>query len=147
MTDPQQTAYLNAIHGTSTTLGPSTNTNQPGTSAGTVGSTTACGHGDHPHDHANDTGVVLPTCRYGPQQEDLDGEQQMADAGEGKVMDEQLEKKHAGWGGEDSLTEGLERKKKEQAEMRHTLEDERRRGRDVDGGGVVRTADEDTSAV
>lgn len=71
----------------------------------------------------------------------------MADAGEGKVMDEQLEKKHAGWGGEDSLTEGLERKKKEQAEMRHTLEDERRRGRDVDGGGVVRTADEDTSAV
>ncbi|KFY86898.1 hypothetical protein V500_07318 [Pseudogymnoascus sp. VKM F-4518 (FW-2643)] len=146
MTASQQTAYLNAIHGTATTLGPSTNANQPGTSAGTVGSTTACGHGDHPHDHANDTGLVLPTCRIGPQQEDLDGEQ-MADPGEGKVMDEQLEKKHAGWVGEDSLTAELDRKKREQAAKRERFEEERRRGRDVDGGGAVRLVDDDTSAV
>lgn len=71
----------------------------------------------------------------------------MADAGEGKVMDAQLEKKRAGWGGEDSLTGGLERKKKEQAGERDRYEKERRRGRDVDGGGVVRVTDEDTGAV
>ncbi|KFY16751.1 hypothetical protein V492_01118, partial [Pseudogymnoascus sp. VKM F-4246] len=111
---PQQTTYLNAIHGTSTTLGPSTNANQPGTSANTVGSTTASGHGSHPHDHAAaNSGLVMPTCRVGPQQGDLEGET-MADAGEGRVMDAQLEKKRAGWGGEDSLTGELERKKSEQ---------------------------------
>ena len=70
----------------------------------------------------------------------------MADPGEGKVMDEQLEKKHAGWGGEDSLTAELDRKKREQAAERERFE-ERRRGRDVDGGGAVRLVDDDTSAV
>ncbi|OBT66352.1 hypothetical protein VE03_04841 [Pseudogymnoascus sp. 23342-1-I1] len=146
MTAPQQTTYLNAIHGTSTTLGPSTNTNQPGTSEGTVGSTTAAGHGAHPHDHANASDLVFQPRRVGPPPEELEGDK-MADPGEGKVMTEQLEKKRAGWGGEYSLTEGLERKKREQAGMRERLEEERRRGRDVDGGGRLRAADDDTSAV
>ncbi|KFY52819.1 hypothetical protein V497_08439 [Pseudogymnoascus sp. VKM F-4516 (FW-969)] len=146
MAAPQQSTYLNAIHGTSTTLGPSTNANQPGTSANTVGSTTASGHGSHPHDHANDSGLTLPTRRYGPQQDDLEGNQ-MADRGEGAVMDAQLGKKGAGWGSEDSLTGEMERKKEEQRGERERFEEDRRRGRDVDGGGPFRGEDEDLGAV
>lgn len=62
-------------------------------------------------------------------------------------MDEQLEKKRAGWVGEDSLTAELERKKREQAGERGRFEEERRMGRDVDGGGAARMVDDDTSAV
>lgn len=146
MTASQQDAYLDAMHGTSKTLGPYSNANQEGTSANTMGSTTAAGHGDHPKDHPYDPNLHLPSRRYGPQQEDLDGEQ-MADPGEGRVMDSQLDKKHAGWGAEDSLTEGLERKKSEQAKRRAEFEEGRKRGYDVDGGGRWRVADEDLGAV
>ncbi|KFY70769.1 hypothetical protein V499_08959, partial [Pseudogymnoascus sp. VKM F-103] len=113
MTTSQQTTYLNAIHGTSTTLTPTTNANQPGTSANTMGSTTASGHGSHPHDHPRNGPPILPTRGIGPPQAELEGEQ-MADPGEGAVMDAQLGKKSAGWGEEDSLTREMERKKREQ---------------------------------
>ncbi|OAF59054.2 hypothetical protein VC83_04294 [Pseudogymnoascus destructans] len=127
MTASQQTTYLNAIHGTSTILTPTTNANQPGTSANTMGSTTASGHGPHPSDHPPNAHPILPTRRVGPPQAELEGEQ-MADPGEGRVMDAQLQKKGGGWGEEDSLTEGLERKKREQEGERGRCEEERRRG-------------------
>ncbi|OBT46954.1 hypothetical protein VE00_02450 [Pseudogymnoascus sp. WSF 3629] len=145
MATSQQTTYLNAIHGTRTTLTPTTNAHQPGTSANTMGSTTASGHGPHPPDHPPNTHPILPTRRVGPPPDQLEGEQ-MADPGEGAVMDAQLGKKGAGWGEEDSLTGGLERKRREQEGERGRWGEERRAGRDV-GGGEVRGVDEDTGAV
>lgn len=146
MSASHQTSYLNTMHGTSTKLGPYSNANQEGTSENTVGSTTAAGHGDHPRDHANDANQELPSRKYGPPQEDLDGEKMAAPA-EGRVMDAQLKKKHAGWGEQDSLTMSLERKKAEQARRREVTEEARRSGYDVDGGASWRTVDEDSSAV
>ncbi|OBT80402.1 hypothetical protein VF21_00777 [Pseudogymnoascus sp. 05NY08] len=145
MTTSQQTTYLNAIHGTSTTLTPTTNAHQPGTSANTMGSSTASGHGPHPPDHPHNTHPIPSRC-VGPPQSELEGEQ-MADPGEGAVMDAQLEKGRAGWGEEDSLTGGMERKKREQEGERGRWGEERRGGRDVDGGGEARGVDEDTGAV
>ncbi|OBT86017.1 hypothetical protein VE02_05554 [Pseudogymnoascus sp. 03VT05] len=144
MATSQQTTYLNAIHGTRTTLTPTTNAHQPGTSANTTCSTTASGHGSHPHDHPNNTHPI-PSRRIGPPKSELEGEQ-MADRGEGAVMDAQLEKKQAGWGGEEELAGGMERKKREQEGERERWGEERRRGKDV-GGGEVRGVDEDTGAV
>lgn len=128
------------------TLGPHSNSNQLGIPENTCGSTTAYGHGDHPKDHADDSNVTMPGTMYSVPQEDLDGEQQMVTLDEGKVMQAQLDKRNAGWGEQESLTRDLERKKREQKAEREEIEEERRKGYDVDGGSSQRLANEDLSA-
>jgi len=128
------------------TLGPHSNSNQRGIPENTCGSTTAYGHGDHPKDHADDSNVTMPGTKYSVPQEDLDGEQQMVTLGEGEVMQAQLDKKHAGWGEQESLTRDLERKKAEQKTDREEIEEERRKGYNVDGGPLERLSNENLSA-
>lgn len=88
---------------------------------------------------------VLQGSKVGVQNEDLEGEQMRA-AGEGEVMNAQLDKKNAGWGEQDSLTSDLDRKKAEQAEARNEIKSERAQGLDVDGGNG-RTENEGLGAV
>ncbi|KAI9876807.1 MAG: hypothetical protein M1830_005681 [Pleopsidium flavum] len=65
----------------------------------------------------------------------LDGEQ-MRMPGEGRVYEAQLEKgKVAGFGEEESLTSGLERKKEEQKGMREEVKGQREK--EVDVGGAL----------
>lgn len=146
MAASRQQSDINGVRGGGITFGPYSNANQEGTAENTVGSTSASGHGDHPKDNADDSAVTMPGCRYGPPQEDLDGEK-MATLSEGKVMDAQLHKKHAGWGEEASLTSDLDRKKTEQRREREEIEDARRRGVNIDGGAGGRLGTEDNSAV
>jgi len=88
----------------------------------------------------------MPGTKYSVPQEDLEG-QQMATLDERKVMHAQLDKKHAGWGDEESLTSDLDRKKVEQQAERDRIEAERMEGYDVDGGPSERMGNEDLSAV
>ena len=111
-----------------------------------VGSATAAGHGQHPNDKDADvSNVSMPNSRVGPQQEDLDGEQMRA-AGEGEVMEAQLDKKNAGWGEQGSLTSDLDRQKAEQQGSREEMK-ERRAGRNVDSGAGGRTENEGIGSV
>ena len=111
-----------------------------------VGSATAAGHGDHPKDNADETGVTLPSSKIGPPKEDLDGEQ-MAVYGEGKVMHAQLDKKNAGWGEEGSYTSNLDRQKAEQKGAREEVKSARAAGQSVDGGAGGRTQNEGLGSV
>lgn len=147
MSASQQQSSLNSSY----TLGPESKktTNQAPTSENTVGSTTAHGAGPHPIDNADDSNAVKSSSKYGPQQEDLDGEQ-LATFPEGKVYEAQLNKREkGGWGEEPSLTADLERKKAEQAEKREAIKEARKRGEvaDVDGGSPRMVSNEDNSAV
>ncbi|KAF7857967.1 hypothetical protein EAF04_009324 [Stromatinia cepivora] len=130
-----------------TTFGPNSgapsSTATPGMSAG---SATAMGHGDHPKDDADDSNAKLSGSKYGPQQEDLDGEQ-MRMPGEGEVMAAQFDKKNAGWGEEGSYTSDLDRQKAEQKEAREKIKSQRAEGLDVDGGGGGRLANENLGSV
>lgn len=114
----------------------------------TVGSSTAYGHGQHPDDHSDgrDSNATLPGSKVGPQNEDLEGEQMRA-AGEGDVMQAQLDKKNAGWGEQDSLTDDLDRKKAEQKEARESIKTDRQQGADVDGGSGGRLQNEGLGSV
>lgn len=111
-----------------------------------VGSTTAAGHGDHPQDNADDSNATLPGSKVGPQNEDLNGEQMRA-PGEGEVFRAQLDKKNAGWGEQDSMTDSLDRQKAEQKEARENIKAQRAAGESVDGGAGGRTENEGLSAV
>jgi hypothetical protein len=122
------------------------NSDAPSTAAQSAGSATAAGHGDHPKDNADDSNATLSGSKYGPQNEDLDGEQ-MSMLPEGKVMDAQLNKKNAGWGEQESLTSDLDRKKAEQQSAREEVKAERRGGGNVDGGAGGRTDNEGLSSV
>lgn len=115
----------------------------PGMSAG---SATAAGHGDHPKDNADDSNATLSSSKYGPQREDLDGEQ-MRPPGEGEVMQAQLDKKNAGWGEQDDMTSGLDRMKEEQKGAREDIKAERKQGENVDGGAGNRLENEGISQV
>jgi len=139
---------LNAARGAGTTFGPdSTSDPSTATPSMSVGSATAAGHGDHPNDKNVDiSNVSLPNSRVGPQQEDLDGEQMRA-PGEGEVMDAQLNKENAGWGEQGSLTSDLDRQKAEQKSAREDIKEERRAGRNVDGGAGGRTENEGLGSV
>jgi len=111
-----------------------------------VGSATAAGHGDHPKDNADETGVEMPSSKMGPPKEDLDGEQ-MAVYGEGEVMHAQLDKKNAGWGEEGSYTADLDRMKAEQKDAREDVKSQRANGESVDGGAGGRTQNEGLGSV
>ena len=50
----------------------------------------------------------------------------MRPPGEGEVMAAQLDKKNAGWGEQDSMTEGLDRMKAEQKSVRAEIKEERK---------------------
>lgn len=91
------------------------------------------GHGDHPKDNADDTNADLSSSKYGPQKEDLEGEQ-MAVYAEGDTMHAQLDKKNAGWGEQGSLTSDLDRQKEEQKEAREKIQAQREQGVNIDGG-------------
>lgn len=111
-----------------------------------VGSATAAGHGDHPTDNADESGVEMPSSKMGPPKEDLKGEQ-MAGYGEGEVMDAQLDKKKAGWGEEGSYTSDLDRQKAEQQSARDEIKSARAAGESVDGGAGGRTQNEGLGSV
>jgi len=140
-----QSSY-HSVRGAGTTLGPNHIQPPTATSGFTSGSATGAGHGDHPRDNADDSNVTMPRVRIGPQSEDLEGEK-LAPPDNGKVMAAQLEKKHAGWGEEKSLTGKLERQKAEQQEARERIHNERMSGINVDGGAGSRGQDEETDAV
>ena len=134
------------VRGAGTTFGP--NDVQPSSTATaglSEGSATAAGHGDHPRDNSDDSNVIMPRVRIGPQAGDLDGEK-LAPAGNGRVMAAQLDKQHAGWGEEKSLTRKLERQKAEQQEAREQIRNERMSGTNVDGAAGTRTLDEGADA-
>jgi len=137
MSASQDQSSLNSARGAGTTFGPNSGVGKgtPGTS---VGQATLAGHGQHPKDLGDDSNAVLPGSKIGPQQEDLDGEQMRA-PGEGEVFRAQLDKKDQGWGEQDSLTSGLDRKKAEQQSARDEIKQERKAGGNVDGqtGGRV----------
>jgi hypothetical protein len=130
------------VRGAGTTFGPSNvQPSSTATSGFSEGSATAAGHGDHPRDNADDSNVIIPRVRIGPQTGDLEGEK-LAPAGNGKVMAAQLDKQHAGWGEEKSLTRKLEKQKAEQQEAREQIHNERVSGTNVDGGAGRRALDE-----
>ncbi|KAG9243057.1 hypothetical protein BJ878DRAFT_512504 [Calycina marina] len=131
--------------GTTFGAGDST-TSSEATPGGTVGSATAAGQGDHPTDNADETGVEMPSSKFGPPKEDLKGEQ-MASYGEGEVMDAQLDKKNAGWGEEGSYTSDLDRQKAEQKGARDDIKSARAAGESVDGGAGGRTQNEGFDSV
>lgn len=148
MSASQQQSGLNS---NSYTLGPDSNKNLNPTSENTVGSTTAYGAGPHPVNNAGDSNAVKSSTKYGPQAEDLDGEQ-MATLPEGKVYEAQLNKREkGGWGEEPSMTADLERKKAEQEVKREAIKEARKRGEipagDVDGGSPRMIVNEANSAV
>ncbi len=147
MSASKDQSILNQARGAGTTWGPNdTNDSSTATPEMSVGSTTAAGHGDHPQDNADDSNVLLPGSRVGPQNEDLEGEQMRA-AGEGDVMNAQLEKKNAGWGEQDSLTSDLDRQKAEQQHAREGIKAERRAGGSVDGGAGNRVENEGLGSI
>ncbi len=123
---------------------PSTNSSAESTPFQSAASATAAGHGDHPQDNADESNVIVPGSKVGPQQEDLEGEQ-MRMAGEGQVMDAQFNKQNAGWGEQASLTSDLDRKKAEQQGAREDIQAERRDGSSVDGGAGGRIENEGLS--
>jgi len=129
-----------------TTFNQHTNSQSTGTPSTSVGSATAAGHGQHPVDKADDSNASLSSSKYGPQKEDLEGEQ-MAIYSEGKVMDAQLDKKNAGWGEQDSMTSDLDRMKAEQKEKREEVKEQRQQGQSVDGGAGNRLDNEGLSSV
>lgn len=67
--------------------------------------------------------------------------------GEGDVMAAQLDKKNAGWGEQDSMTDGLDRMKAEQKSARDEIKEDRKQGGNVDGGAGKRTENEGLGAV
>lgn len=138
---------LNSARGAGTTFG-AKDTNPPSeaTPGGSVGSATAAGHGDHPTDNADESGVTMPSSKIGPPKEDLDGEQ-MAGYGEGEVMGAQQDKKNAGWGEEGSYTSDLDRQKAEQKDAREEIKRARADGESVDGGAGGRTQNEGLGSV
>jgi hypothetical protein len=147
MSASQNQSSLGQAPGAGTTFGPNdTNSSSTATPATSVGSATAAGHGDHPKDNADDSNARLSSSKYGPQQEDLDGEQ-MAVYGEDKVMNAQLDKKNAGWGEQDSLTGDIDRMKAEQKDAREEVKEQRRQGGNVDDGAGNRKENEGLGAV
>jgi len=145
MSASQNQSSLNTSRGAGTTYGPNdTNPSSEATPGMSVGSATAAGHGQHPQDNADDSNTWLPGSKVGPQNEDLEGEQMRA-AGEGDVMQSQLDKKNAGWGEQESLTNDLDRKKAEQARAREETQTKREMGTNVDGGAGNRVDNEGLS--
>jgi len=138
---------LNSSRGAGTTFGPKDTTpSSKATPSMSVGSATAAGHGDHPKDNADETGVEMPSNKLGPPKGDLDGEQ-MAVYGEGEVMHAQLDKKNAGWGEEGSYTSDLDRMKADQKDAREDIKSHRAAGESVDGGAGGRTSNEGLGSV
>ncbi|RDW84284.1 hypothetical protein BP6252_01874 [Coleophoma cylindrospora] len=134
MSASQTQSSLNSAPGAGTTWGPSdTKSSDYATPAMSVGSATAAGHGQHPKDLADDSNATLSSSKIGPQKEDLEGEQMRA-AGEGDVMQAQFDKKDAGWGEEGSYTSDLDRQKAEQESAREQIKEDRRTGKNIDGG-------------
>jgi hypothetical protein len=123
------------------TFDASSNSQQTGTPLQSAGSATAAGHGPHPKDNADDSNINPSGSKYGPQNEDLEGDQ-MAMLAEGDVMKAQFNKKNAGWGEESSLTSNLDRKKAEQQGAREGIKAERSGGYNVDGGAGGRVENE-----
>lgn len=99
-----------------------------------------------PKDNTDDSNASLPNTRIGPQNEDLNGEQMRA-PGEGEVFRAQLDKKNAGWGEQDSMTEDLDRMKAEQKSAREEVKEDRKQGANVDGGAGNRAENEGLGAV
>lgn len=146
MSASQNQSSLNSTRG-GTTFGPNDGvSSSKGTPAMSVGSATAAGHGDHPKDHADESGVSMPSSKFGPPKEDLDGEQMRA-PGEGEVMDAQFNKKNAGWGEEGSYTSDLDRQKAEQKRAREDVKEARQAGESVDGGAGGRLQNEGLGSV
>ncbi|TAQ87391.1 hypothetical protein B7494_g4282 [Chlorociboria aeruginascens] len=133
MSASQNQSSLNSV-------GPN-DTSSQATPAMSEGLATAAGHGDHPQDNADDSNASLSASKVGPQQEDLEGENMRA-PGEGEVMNAQFDKKNAGWGEQGSLTSNLGRQKAEQKGAREEIQDDRRAGKNVDGGAGGRTENE-----
>jgi hypothetical protein len=129
---------------TEPTFDPSSNSQQYGTPFQSAGSATAAGHGPHPKDNADETNTSLSGSKYGPQNEDLEGDQ-MTMLAEGDIMNAQVNKKKAGWGEEDSLTSDLDRKKAEQQGAREEIKKNRSEGHNVDGGAGGRIENEGLS--
>jgi len=147
MSASENQSSLNSSRGAGTTFGPNdTRPSSEATPEMSVGSTTAAGHGEHPQDNADETGVKMPSSKIGPPKEDLDGEQ-MAVYGEGEVMHAQLNKKNAGWGEEGSYTSDLDRMKAEQKGARQEIKSQRAAGDSVDGGAGGRTQNEGLGSV
>jgi len=147
MSTSKNQSSLNSSAGAGTTWGPNdTNPSSTATPGMSVGSATAMGHGDHPRDNADDSNASLPNSKLGPQNEDLEGEQMRA-AGEGEVMDAQLDKKDAGWGEQGSLTSDLDKQKAEQKKARDGIKAARQDGVNVDGGAGNRTENEGMGSV
>jgi len=141
MSASKDQSSLGSSRGAGTSFGPDSGADYQSTPAMSVGSATAAGHGQHPQDNADDSNAKQSGSKYGPQQEDLDGEQ-MAAPGEGEVMDAQFNKSNAGWGEQESLTSDLDRKKAEQQGKRESIQAERQEGVNVDGGAGGRTENE-----
>lgn len=139
---------FNAARGAGTTFGADSGNNASATTPSmSAGSATEAGHGQHPNDKDADvSGVSVPNSRVGPQQEDLEGEQMRA-AGEGEVMDSQLNKQDAGWGEQGSLTSNLDRHKAEQKGAREHMKEQRTADRAVDGGSRNRVENEGLGSV
>lgn len=142
-----QLSHKGGVRGAGTTFGPGdVRPSSTATFSLSEGSATAAGHGDHPRDNADDSNVTMPRVRIGPQTDDLEGEK-LAEPGNGRVMAAQLDKQHAGWGEEKSLTSELERQKEEQREARERIYNERMSGTNVDGAAGRRTLDEGNDGV
>ncbi|RDL38642.1 Uncharacterized protein BP5553_02982 [Venustampulla echinocandica] len=110
--------------------------------ANTEGQATAAGHGQHPRDNADNSNVTMPASKIGPPDEDLRGEKPDIPAGEREVMEAQLDKRGAGWGEQESLTSGLDRKKAEQQGAREAIQAQRSGGVDIDEGAGNRVENE-----
>ena len=87
----------------------------------------------------------MPKSKIGPQQEDLDGKQ-MRVAGEGEIMNAQLDK-NTGWGEQGSLTSDLDRQKAEQQGAKEDVREQRNNGGNVDGGAGGRCENEGIGSV
>jgi len=147
MAASQDQSSLNQARGAGTTFGPDdVKPQSEATPATSVGSATAAGHGQHPQDNADDSSVTMPNSKIGPQKDDLEGGQ-MAAAGEGDIMDAQINKSDAGWGEQGSLTSDLDRKKAEQRDAREETKAARSHGASVDGGAGNRVENEGMSSV
>jgi hypothetical protein len=147
MSASQDQSSLNQARGAGTTWGPNdTKPSSYATPATSVGSATAAGHGDHPKDNGDNSNVTLPGSKIGPQNEDLEGEQMRA-AGDGEVMDAQVDKKNAGWGEQGSMTSDLDGMKVEQKSAREDVKADRRGGANVDGGAGNRVENEGMGSV
>jgi hypothetical protein len=95
MSASQDQSSLNSSSAAGAHFDSSSNSSAEGTPFQSAASATAAGHGDHPQDNADESNVIMPGSKVGPQQENLEGEQ-MRMAGEGQVMDAQFNKRNVG---------------------------------------------------